>query len=142
MLKKITVGVLLTCFASVACPKKVKDLEIDNVLVRGLKGGPNTAAYMVISNKGKVDDKLVRVECDQAKTVELHDHIHEDGVAKMRPVEGIALASGSDVALEKGGKHIMLMDVAKDGFEGKKAITLTLHFEKAGSVDIKAPIKD
>jgi periplasmic copper chaperone A len=139
MIKKTIATLALTTFAALACPKKVGELEINNFWVRGMRGGPNTAAYMVISNKGLMADKLIKVEGTDAASVEIHDHIHENGIAKMRRVEGITIEPGSDVALEKGGKHIMLMGI-KQTFEDKKEIPLTLHFEKAGKIEVVFPV--
>ena len=96
--------------------------------------GPNTAAYITITNSGNQPDRLIEVESADATTVELHNHIEENGVMKMRPVSFIEI--GADpVEMKPGGLHIMLMGL-KESFQGKKEIPLTLHFEKAGKIDI------
>jgi len=46
------------------------------------------AAFMHIINNGDVDDRLIAVRTDAAMMPELHTHLMEDGIAKMREVEG------------------------------------------------------
>ncbi|MBX9805543.1 MAG: copper chaperone PCu(A)C [Alphaproteobacteria bacterium] len=144
MLKKITLScfLILSLFvaAALSCPPvTVGDLTISEHRWIRPSTGPNTAAYLTITSKQ--NDKLIKVDCKEAETVELHNHIDDNGVMKMRPVEFIAV--GKDpVSLKPGSLHIMLMGL-KDSFQGKSAIPLTLHFEKAGPVtldfDVKVP---
>lgn len=114
------------------------NLSIEGCWVRS-STGPNTAAYLTLTNTGKEADRLIKVECPDAAAVELHTHIEEGGVLKMRPVPFIEIDKGS-VEMKPGGLHIMLMGL-KDSFKGKKTILLTLHFEKAGAIPIDAPVK-
>jgi copper(I)-binding protein len=100
---------------------------------------PNTAAYLTITNTSDQSDKLVRVECDESKVVEIHNHINDNGVMKMRPVDFIEIGK-NPVEMKPGGLHIMLMGL-KDSFQGKETIPLTLYFEKAGSVKVDIPIR-
>ncbi|MCE3231615.1 MAG: hypothetical protein K0R52_1543 [Alphaproteobacteria bacterium] len=122
-----------------ACPPvKIGTLSIEHPWVRP-STGPNTAAYLTITNMSQDPDKLIRAECPDATAVELHNHIEEDGVMKMRPVPFIEI--GKDpVELKPGGLHIMLMGL-KDSFQGKGSVPLTLHFEKAGKVDVNFSVK-
>jgi len=129
---------------SMACPP----ITTGNITIVGHRwvrpsSGPNTAAYLTITNTGDQPDKLVNVMSEHANTVELHTNIEEDGVMKMRPVAAIEI--GKDpVELKPGGLHIMLMGL-KSSFQGKDSIPLTLVFEKAGPVtldfSVKAPEK-
>jgi len=63
-----------------------------------------------------------------------------DGVARMREMEGgLDIPAGQSVALNPGGKHIMLMGLTGPLVEGAE-ITLTLTFEKAGAIEVSAPV--
>lgn len=126
--------------AASACPPiKVGDLTIVGHRWIRPSTGPNTAAYLTINNPTGQPDKLIRVECDDANTVELHNHIEVDGIMKMRPVPFIEIGSDS-VELKPGGLHIMLMGL-KPSFQRKEKIPLTLTFEKAGTVTIDFSVK-
>src|SRR5918996_166238 len=46
------------------------------------------AVYMRITNETQADDRLVAARSPAARRVELHAHEVQDGVARMREVEG------------------------------------------------------
>lgn len=101
-----------------------------------LKGVPNGAAYMAISNTGDSDDVLVSVSSGVAENVELHTMEMTDGVMRMRPIEGgIKLPAHDTVLLEPGGKHIMLIGLKEPLAPGSR-FDLTLTFERAGEHSI------
>jgi hypothetical protein len=114
------------------------NLTLTNYWVRPSTGRPNTAAYVTITNHGDQHDKLIKAVCVHANTVELHNHIEENGVMKMRPV-GFVEIGKEPVIMKPGGLHIMLMDL-KDSFKDQEVIPITLHFEKSGTIDLKFPI--
>ncbi len=118
----------------------IGSLNITGCWVRPSTGGPNTAAYMTIKNEGAEQDKLIKADCAFATTVELHNHIHENGVMKMRPVQSIDVVNKESVEMKPGGLHVMLMGLKPD-FKNQETIKITLHFEKSGRVDIDFPVK-
>jgi len=124
-----------------ACPP----ITTSNITIVGHRwvrpsSGPNTAAYLTITNSSNQPDKLLKVDSEDANVVELHTNIEEDGVMKMRPVASIEI--GTDpVELKPGGLHIMLMGL-KSSFQGKDSILLTLFFEKAGPITLDFSVKE
>lgn len=100
---------------------------------------PNSAAYMTLMTEGGVADRLIAASTPAADRAELHNHILEDGIAKMRSVDAIDVAPGAATALEPGGLHIMLMGLKEKLDEGSE-LPLTLTFEKAGDVELRLPI--
>lgn len=99
----------------------------------------NGAAYAAISSTE--GDRLLSVATDAAKTAQIHDTKVEDGVAKMREIEGgLEIPAGHAVSMAPGGKHVMLMGLTGPLAEGEE-VTLTFTFEKAGDIEITAPIK-
>jgi copper(I)-binding protein len=64
----------------------------------------------------------------------------EEPMMEMRPVERIAIPAGQSVALEPGGFHIMLLDLAEP-LELGQQVDLTLVFENAGEVAVTAEIR-
>lgn len=101
------------------------------------EGAKVGAAYGEIS--AKEDDKLVAASSPAAATVEIHTHVHEDGVMKMRRLDALEVKGGETVKLQPGGHHIMLMGL-KEPLKDGGSLDLTLTFEKAGAVSVKAPI--
>jgi copper(I)-binding protein len=93
------------------------------------------------ANTGKEADRLVAVSTTAAGKSEIHEMSMNDGVMKMRPVEGgIEIPAGQTVELKQGGLHLMFMQVAKPFAEGD-TVTVTLEFEKAGKIEIVLPVK-
>ena len=115
---------------------------VDDAYVRASsKLAKSAAAFMEIRNASSRDDRLLDVKSEVAKKVELHTHIMgDDGVMKMRRVEDGFFISGNGVLkLERGGDHIMFMGLIQPFVDGE-AISLTLIFETAGSIELEIPI--
>lgn len=102
--------------------------------------GENTAAYMTMNNPTPTADKLIKAECAFAETVELHNHINDNGVMRMRPVNDITVPANTDTTMKPGGLHIMLMRL-KPEFKNQKTVPITLHFEKQGVVTLNFPVQ-
>jgi copper(I)-binding protein len=101
-----------------------------------------SAAYMTIENPGPADDRLVAARSDVAARVELHTHVLEDGIAKMRALaEGVATPAGASVAFAPGGLHVMLMGLSQPLTPGAR-FPLTLVFERAGELTVEVEVRD
>ncbi len=120
-------------------PIQVGQLKIDHCWIRPGQAGGNTAAYLMINNEKLQQDKLLSAESSAAHHVELHNHIHENGVMKMRPVPSVEIKD-KITEMKPGGLHIMLMNLKGDLKENDK-VSMKLTFEKAGSVDVDFVVK-
>lgn len=86
-------------------------------------------------------DKLIAASSPVAEKVELHTHLMENGIAKMRPVEGgIPVTAGTPTELKPGGLHIMLIGL-KSPLKQGESFPLSLTFEKAGTVAVTVPVQ-
>ena len=121
----------------------VEGLTIDHPFAReNPRVGGAGGAFMTITNAGDSDDILVGASSPVSDDVELHTHIMEDGVMRMREVEGgIPVPAGTVVGLQPGGYHVMLMEINEPLVEGDE-FPLTLIFEHAGSVDVMVSVED
>lgn len=117
------------------------DIQIEHQYARAASPvAKSGAAFMHIMNMGDQNDRLIAARTDAAKMPELHTHIMEGGVAKMREVEGgFEILAGEAIILERGGLHVMLMGLTRPFLQGE-TITLTLIFENAGEITIEVPI--
>jgi copper(I)-binding protein len=96
---------------------------------------------MSISNKGSAPDRLVGGSAAVAGQFEVHSMVMEQGVAKMRPVEGgLEIKPGETVELKPGSLHVMLTGLKQPLQKGQK-VKGTLQFEKAGKVDIEYAVE-
>ena len=103
-------------------------------------GAMATAAFMVLKNSGDKDMKLVKAENNVSKVTELHTHLNEDGIMKMRRVPAIDIKAKGEAALEPGGLHVMMIDLKAPLKEGDK-VAITLVFADGSSKKIEAPIR-
>ncbi len=98
------------------------------------------AAYVTLENAGAMPDKLVSASAPVADKVELHTHIKDGAVMKMREVESIEVGPHAKVMLKPGGLHIMMIGL-KEQLKKGSHFPLTLDFEKAGKVTVDVAIE-
>ena len=97
----------------------------------------NLIKYLKIINNGVSDDRLISAKAAIAQRVEIHSMEMDNGVMRMRAVDGgLAIAAGDSVTLAPGGLHIMLMGLTTDLAPDTKH-EIILVFEKAGEVKNK-----
>ena len=101
---------------------------------------PNSAAYMILETTGQEPDRLVASSTPVAEQAELHSHVMDDGIARMRPVDAVEVAPGAPTVLAPGGLHIMLIGLKQKLAPGD-SVPLTLVFEQAGEITIEAPVR-
>ena len=105
-------------------------------IVPPFSGRTTSAGFMTLQNKG-ADARLISASSPISETVEIHNHIEDNGVMKMRRVDGIALPHGKSVDLKPGSFHVMIFDTQVA--LGDEAV-LTLDFEKADDLTVVAPV--
>lgn len=134
------IAALGLCTAGSAWAKdyKVGQIEIDDVWVRAsAPGQSNGAGYMDIDNDAKTEDRLLSVSSDAAERVELHTVLTENGVSKMRQMEGgIVVPADAEVKLSPGSYHVMFIKL-RAPFKDGATVPATLKFEKAGEVAVQ-----
>ncbi|WP_321393445.1 copper chaperone PCu(A)C [Emcibacter sp.] len=101
--------------------------------------GRTGAAYFAIRNNGDADDRLLSVKTLLSARAELHEHIHDNGVMKMRQVDHVDVAAGETVMFRPGGYHVMIFDVQKKLSEGD-SFPMTLTFEHGGDIEVTAHV--
>lgn len=99
------------------------------------------AAFFDITNTNDKPDAIIAAETEIAGRTELHDHIHENGVMRMRMVEEVALPAKKTVQLKSGGLHIMLFDLKKKLKVGD-TFPLTLKLRSGVEVNTIVQVED
>ena len=100
---------------------------------------PASAAFMGLVADSD-DVALVKADSEVARTVELHTHVHDNGVMRMRPVEKIPLKKGEEVRLQPGGYHIMLIGLKRPLKPGDN-VEIELRFSDGSKQKISAPVR-
>lgn len=99
-----------------------------------------TAAYMTLGNGGDSDVRVIAAACPAAGATELHQHIDDGGVMRMRQVKEIVVPARGVVTLRPGGYHVMLIDLKVPLKEGDR-LAITLAFSDGGSKTIEVPVR-
>jgi len=99
-----------------------------------------TGAFMVFKNTSDVDRAVVSAESDVAGTVELHAHLHENGVMKMRQVDKIDVPAGGETILKPGGLHVMLIDL-KQPLDLGQMVEIKFILDDGSSTQVQAEVQ-
>lgn len=103
-------------------------------------GATVTAAFLMLHNPGPTARALVAASSPAARTVQLHQHIDDHGVMRMRQVERIDVPAGGMVELAPGGYHIMMIDLVRPLARGE-TVALALQFDDGTVVNVDAPVQ-
>lgn len=121
---------------------QIAQLHITHPWARSLPPvAPAGAAYLEIENRGDSPESLLAASSPVADKVEVHQHVHLDGLMKMRKVEQLSFAPGDKVVFEPGGYHFMLFGLRQPLVAGER-FPLTLVFESAGSIEVEVAINE
>lgn len=144
-MQKILTTTLIILLLTVACNQNSSEsFSIENAWIR--EAPPNAsmmAGYASIKNNTDKEQILSLAKSDAFKMVEIHKTIVEDGVAKMRRQDNLAIAAGSTLELKPGSYHLMLMRPnAPLKANDEVTVTLTLIEDgQAQQVDIVMPVQ-
>ena len=93
--------------------------------------------FFEITNHGE-DNRLISVSSPISETVEIHTHLNEDGVMKMRKIDGLDLPAGETITFKPGSYHLMMFGV--DIPDGTEDVALTLNYETGEPITLIVPI--
>ena len=132
---------LLIATAAIAHEVTSKGVTVAHPWARATPGGSTVGvAFMEIKTAADTTDRLVSVSSPVAGRVEVHTHIMEGDVMKMRRLDGLDLKPGESHVLKPSGEHIMLFDLKQPLKEGD-LVKLTLVFEKAGPIEVEGSVE-
>ncbi|MEU1122963.1 copper chaperone PCu(A)C [Streptomyces sp. NPDC005899] len=95
------------------------------------------AGFLVVRNLGGATDRLTSVTSSLSDSVTIHETKNQ----AMRMVTSFEIPAGGELDLERGGNHIMFMDLKKRPRQGD-TVALKLHFEKADPITVDVPVKE
>jgi len=112
-------------------------IEIENAWTRATPPGEETAAgYLTIRNKSSSPDHLIRAASPLAARVQMHVHLHDGDVMRMRQVQGYDIPARGSLELTPGVAHLMFVDIKRPFKQGEQ-IPVTLRFERAGEMKVE-----
>lgn len=117
------------------------EVTTTNAYVRAVPPGQsNSAAFMQLNNLADKGVSLVSATSNAAQTVELHTHIHDQGVMRMRQVDKIDIAAHATTSLQPGGFHVMLIGLNQDLMVGDE-VSMGLTFSDGQTLELNLPVK-
>ncbi len=126
---------------ALAAQDAASSVSVTDPYVRAVAPGQkSSAAFMKIENASAADHAIVSADSATANIVELHTHVKEDGMMKMRQIESIAIPAGGKTELKPGGLHVMLIDL-KQALQEGETVSVTLVFEDGSRKDVRAPVR-
>lgn len=115
-------------------------LTVRDAWVRAVPGAAVAAAYMRLHNGGTRPLTVIGVRSALAGHAMIHETQLVGGVSTMRPHEPLLIAAGASVALEPGGLHVMLHDLAHPLTVGE-LVPLELLLEGGGRIAVSARVR-
>lgn len=141
-----SVALLAACSSSAAPPPL--GISVTDAWARSSSATAGAAAaYATITNSGTTADALVGASSPAAATAEVHETVtmgspaaSGGGMMGMQPVSRVEIPAGGSLQLQPGSYHVMLIGLTRDLVIGE-TIDLTLTFEKAGPITVKAEVR-
>jgi copper(I)-binding protein len=136
-------SLLLASILVGVAPLVLADVTINEPWARAtVPGQPVGAVYMKVSSSNAV--RLVDIQTDVAKEVQVHTMHNHDGVMKMREHGQLDIPAGQTIELAPGGLHLMLLGLKKPLVAGEN-LTVKLMFEDTKKVKhtsvVSAPVR-
>jgi copper(I)-binding protein len=136
MLKAILAGMALWAGVASAADFMVMDPWIREAPPNAMALG----AFATLQNASDRARTLVAVRSAAANKAELHKTIMEGSVAKMVAQEAIEIAAGSEVKLQPGGLHIMLIG-PKQALKAGDKVEVVLEFDDGVSIPVSFQVR-
>ncbi|WUL62513.1 copper chaperone PCu(A)C [Streptomyces sp. NBC_00344] len=101
-------------------------------------GGSGMAAgFVTVANTGSTADRLTSVTSGLSDDITLHTTRNQ----RMREVTSLPVPAHGELDLERGGNHLMFMNLKKQPERGEQ-VAVQLHFEKGGTIKAELPVKE
>lgn len=111
---RLFVVLLATILVACGCPKPplvISELEV----TKPIPGTYMSAGFFVLTNNTDEVISITSVDSPQFGRVEIHETTVTDGVSRMRRLDVLEVPAQGSVVLQRGGKHLMLMQARDIG---------------------------
>jgi copper(I)-binding protein len=98
--------------------------------------GDLAAGFLVVKNTGTGADKLLSVTSPVSDEVSIHRTVDN----RMVDAKSFPIPAGGELDLERGGNHVMFMDVKQQLKKGQR-VQVELHFQKSPPIKVTVPVE-
>ncbi|AXG82611.1 copper chaperone PCu(A)C [Streptomyces paludis] len=95
------------------------------------------AGFLTVTNSGRSADRLTSITSTISDSVTIHRTENQ----AMREVKSFDIPAGGELDLERGGSHIMFMNLKERPAQGQE-VGIELHFEKTDPIKVELPVKE
>ncbi|MEU5399719.1 copper chaperone PCu(A)C [Streptomyces sp. NPDC005963] len=112
-------------------------LKVDGAFMPQPVNGTMAAGFLTVHNSGSAADELTAVTSALSDNVT----IHESKGQRMRQMRSVAVPANGELNLERGGSHIMFMQLKEQPKKGQ-SVAVELHFERSDPITVELPVKE
>lgn len=128
--------------SSTTAGKAAMDVKVEDAFARAVPAGqPNSGIFLTLVNNSTTAQTLKSASSSVAGSVELHNHVDNNGVMEMRQVPQIDIPANGKTELKPGGYHIMLLGLKQD-LKAGDSVPLKLTFADGSETDLTVPVKE
>ncbi len=135
LLGAIVLSTLATIFQATAfANSEIREfLQISDGYLRDMPPGQTvTAGFLSVSNKSDRDCVLLSATSSLTDRIEFHEHLHSDGMMRMRPRAKVNIPAGETIDFKPGSLHLMLFNISAT-IEELSDAHITLETDQCGS---------
>jgi copper(I)-binding protein len=145
MMRTLAILSVLSCFLVAAFGEKAFSQSAERIVVTdpwappSLDGASVGTAFVTLTNSDNTPITLETLTSDIAETVELHDHVMDNGRMMMRRVEPMVIPAKGSIAMKPGGLHLMLIGL-KRPLKDAETLTVTATPKNTAPFTISFPV--
>lgn len=136
---RLAIIAIVTTLALASCGEDDARVITEEGFIRLPASGSNMSAAYLSVVRGE-NDRLVGARIEGVDRTELHTVSEDEGIMRMRQVDGYDLSAGEPLVLKPGGKHLMLIGIDEPLDEGDER-EVTLLFESGAEETMTLKVK-
>ena len=142
MLKPLFIAFFMLLGSTAHATERASDVvQVKGQFARAsIPGMGMSAIFMTLTNTGQLEHLLVEADSSVADNTELHGHVMQDGMMRMRQMAHLHLKPGQDKILQPGGLHIMLIGLTSALTDGS-GFKLKLTYDDGSEQILTVPVK-
>lgn len=107
---------------------------------QSIPGAENGAAYLTITNQSEQPLYVIGASTEVARAVEVHEHIHEQDVMRMRRVPELEIPANKTITFAPGGLHLMMFGM-KEPLTPGQTFEIQLLFKGGHTETVVAEVR-
>jgi copper(I)-binding protein len=132
--------IFITSITNLAFADEAKLLIEDAWIAEAPPVSKVMVAYMTIINSGSDTVDIVRAQSELYSSIEFHETIYQDGMARMIQHDSLNIPADDRLVLKRGGLHFMLFNPTKILLAGD-TVDITLTTKNNGTMNVSIPVK-